>query len=392
MKKFTFFLTLNVIFVLYSCGTNELLKVDTKLAKKQYNKVSDSLNKDLTINESFYLTYAKVTDYLPKNYSVLGDIDYTNYIQKALNEERNLIFPNFPLLVNDKGIAVKSNSIVIFPEGSKLILSPSDKVWYTILALNNVENVKLYGPIIEGDKYRRLKPNITEGEWGMGIWMASARNIEIYAPKVEKCWGDGIYIGKGDINKPNNKILITDPYINDNRRNGISIVSGKNVTINNAIISNTNGKSPEAGIDIEPNGNDDVIENITINNPHTINNAYLGIVVSLGSMVGEKAKNVSVEIRNHKDEYSYHGFVLASIRKEVNKNDKKIRGDINIVEPVWKFNKVPYALGVTRGLFPSLKIDKPIIFTVEDTVNANQKLINRLSTIKFDGSLEITKI
>ncbi len=75
------------------------------------------------------------------------------------------------------------------------------------------------------------------------------------------------------------------------------------------------------------------------------------------------------------------------IRREVNKNDKKIQGDINIVEPVWKLNKVPYALGVTRGLFPSLKIDKPIIFTVEDTVNANQKLLS----LDFECTGELLK-
>ncbi len=30
-----------------------------------------------------------------------------------------------------------------------------------------------------------------------------------------------------------------------------------------SLFPDTNGKSPEAGIDIEPDGNDDVIENIT---------------------------------------------------------------------------------------------------------------------------------
>src|SRR5699024_9046472 len=106
----------------------------------------------------------------------------------------------------------------------------------------------------------------------------------------------------------NENVKIINGVLDNNRRNGISIISGRNIEINNVFISNTNGQNPQSGIDIEPNSNDDILENIKLLNIETFNNTMNGIVVSIGNLSGQKKKELSIKIDNHKDTYSYLGL------------------------------------------------------------------------------------
>ena len=53
---------------------------------------------------------------LSKNYVKNGTQDYTAQTQQALLNNRDVIFPDFPVLVNDQGLTVYSNSVLYFPK------------------------------------------------------------------------------------------------------------------------------------------------------------------------------------------------------------------------------------------------------------------------------------
>ena len=110
-------------------------------------------------------------------------------------------------------------------------MKSSDKIGYEIVKIENARNVIIYGLRVEGDRYWRLNPGNEKGEWGMGLVIKSSENVKIYNPIITKCWGDGIYIGRGDIEKPNKNVLIFQAIIDDNRRNGISIICGRDIEI-----------------------------------------------------------------------------------------------------------------------------------------------------------------
>src|SRR5690606_24177375 len=129
---------------------------------------------------------------LPKNYSRKGDVDYTDYIQNVLNKRRVVIFPDFPLLVNDKGLTLTSNSVIVFRRNSKIYLKPSPKPKYEIFRLHNISNVYLFDLTIIGDKRSHLGKS---GEFGNGISLRNAHNIKILNANVGSCWGDGIIVG-----------------------------------------------------------------------------------------------------------------------------------------------------------------------------------------------------
>ena len=271
-----------------------------------------------------------LTKSLPSGFVTDGSVDYTDYIQRAVTNNPKVIFPNFPVLINDKGISLISNSVVLFQRRSKIIMTPNSNANYRALAIFNVQNVSVYFPNIQGD---RNKHTGTSGEWGMGISIAGSSNIRIFNPRVSDCWGDGIYVG--EMKQSCNNIQIYYPVLDNNRRNGLSIVSVNGLKVVHPVVSNSNGTAPMAGIDIEPNSNSDEISNITIDRPVTFNSKY-GILVVLLGLPGVNDKQIDVKINNHIDDQSYSAFYYSGFKDSYNGN--ALAGNITVTNPVWKNN------------------------------------------------------
>lgn len=269
-------------------------------------------NEYADIKSKYFSNAVYLESYLPKNVDKNGNTDYTDLVQKALNLNSKLIFPDYPVLISDKGINLKSNQYILFQPDSKLILKSSNKPAYKMVNILNATNVNVYFLNIEGDKYRHLSE---EGEWGNGVSIKSSSNVTLYKPTVSKCWGDGIYIGQ-DTLVPQN-ININGGIIDDNRRNGISVISGIDITLKNITISNTKGHNPQSGIDIEPNTGKNRLTNISLSNIITKNNAVHGIIISTGNLNGS-TQPISININNHQDYNSAIALGLSVTRKNLN--------------------------------------------------------------------------
>lgn len=263
--------------------------------------------------------------YLPKNHSKSGDVDYTVELQRAIDENSSVILPNFQILINDKGLHLRSNSSIFFQEKSKLLLSASSKTNYGILNAVNISNAFIYNPHLYGDRDIHIG---YKGEWGMGINILGSSKINIYNPYIEKCWGDGIYIGGTD-NVSSSEIEIKGGVIDNNRRNGISIVSGYDILLEHIVLSNTNGTLPMAGIDLEPNGNTDSLNNIKLNNITSFNNAMEGFLVYLGGFLGGISKEVNISLNKCRDIKSKNSISIPGLRNDY-VDKEKLRGKIKI--------------------------------------------------------------
>lgn len=288
-----------------------------------YENVSSRL---IVRNSSYKLSsdYIDITKYLPKGYVTNGSVDYTAYIQKGIDENRKIRMPNFPVKINDKGLSLKSNSALYFQSNSKLIKSASSLTNYQLININNLDNVTLINPKLFGDrKIHRSKG----GEWGMGISIISSVNINIINSDIRNFWGDGIYISRSG-NRNSNNILIDGGIIDNNRRNGISLINGNNISIQNLIISNTNGTLPMAGLDIEPNSNSDNINNVVVTNVKSINNAQTGFLLFFESMLGNLDKNINISFINCSDTRSEHAISIPGLRNDYKSNVRKLKGNI----------------------------------------------------------------
>jgi len=298
----------------------------------------DSLYIDSLVNpmDSIIAHGYNMVQALPKSYVKDGSVDYTAFLQDAINKHDLLIFPNFPVLLDDKGLSIGSGKRVYFPRGSELLLSPSDKKAYNVIRIQLANNVILINPVIYGDRYTHSG---SEGEWGMGIGIYSSRNIRIYNPQVYNCWGDGIYVGDYTPGNTSRNIFIGNANCSHNRRNGISIISVDTLQLMNPVIGYNGATAPMAGIDIEPDNASNEIKNILIQNAKSFFNGGDGICISLSELLdNRKTHSIQINIRNPTDSNSVTGMYISCLKSKKTslfRLQSNLSGSIIIDNPTW---------------------------------------------------------
>lgn len=171
------------------------------------------------------------------------------------------------------GIYLNSNTTLILSGTLKLI--SNNFTHYQIINIVDKSNIVIKGDgIIEGDVETHTG---TTGEWGMGINIISSSNIVIKDVSVLKCWGDNIYIGQKTVSSTDfgESILIDNVISRYGRRQGLSVITAKDLTISNSTFTDTGSikhTAPGAGINIEPNSSDATLKNISISNCYFENN------------------------------------------------------------------------------------------------------------------------
>lgn len=309
-----------------------------------------------------------LTTCLPDNYVVDGSVDYTEYMQKGLNEYQEATFPNFPVLINEKGLRVRNNQILNFRENSRLFMKPNAKERYALVNIVNVRNITINNPNLVGDKERHMGD---KGEWGMGINIQSSKNIVINNPNISKFWGDGIYIGEIFYDErtkykledySSKEITIRGGVIDGNRRNGISVTSVKGLLIERTLIQNTDGTEPMAGICIEPSNNEQYLENIVISGVTTKNNSEVGIKYVSSNFFGKRGKNVSITIADCRDIGSKIGLFLGGARASYANKIEKLIGEITIKNFSSHSNVTPLKYGSIQKFNPTINLRSFVIY------------------------------
>ena len=207
-----------------------------------------------------------------------------------------------------QSLNLKSGITLQMTPESILRVIPNSVARYALLSVNGVENVRIRSGVLIGDRKRHFGIG---GEWGMGIRIVGAKSIEIEGTTCNEFWGDGIYIGETPAGKPSENIRINNIKADQNRRQGLSLISGKNIEIIGARITNTNGTAPAAGIDIEPNNARNVLENINIRDLYTSENQGAGILICLGPL-SDTANPISIRVTSHHDDGSDRGMQISS--------------------------------------------------------------------------------
>ena len=314
-----------------------------------------------------------LTDYLPKNFVRDGSIDYTSFIQVALVLNPNIVFPDFPILINDSGLKIPSNRTLTFLDGSELRMKPSSKRGYGMLEMRNANNVKLINPVLRGDRYKHLG---SDGEWGMGISIYGGSDITILNPKAREMWGDGIYISVENGVIPRN-IIIKNADLTYNRRDGISIIAVDGLILESPYAAFSNGTLPMGGIVIEPDNNRHEIKNVLIVNPRTQENAGTGLLVDFGNLMGGGQKKVSVTVLNHYDLKSKRGVKAMS---RISDGSSTIKGDLKFVNPRWYNNSETAIATILFGVNDvRLTIENPLIRDINNNQLSKKETLNYLT-------------
>lgn len=238
----------------------------------------------------------------PEQYGAVGDgaTDDTNAINACLAANRNVIFAKTYRVKADKnnyngssapdrytyGVSVPSGRTLLFGGGSKLVCQTSNAAYSAALYLYGTSDVSIIGATIEGD---RETNTLTTGEWGHGIVCRAANDVTIRDCTIYNCFGDGIVIGTStatDENAIGSNICVENCKIYNNRRQGITVGGGKNITIKDCEIYEINGTAPQAGIDIETNKAATEVSNLLISNCYFHDNATWDITNTNGAQTG----------------------------------------------------------------------------------------------------------
>lgn len=244
---------------------------------------------------------------------------------------------------------------------SEIMLQANSRTGYTILGISNVENVTIKNGKVIGDRENHSYVGDSTHEWGMGIRITSATNINLENLEVSNMIGDGIYITNGNTNS--SKISIQNCILRENRRQGITIVSGEKININSNEIYKIEGTNPQIGINLEANSIAQKIDEIDI-----YNNRFYDFGSDIAILLYSQIYNVKI-----RDNIVY-GNINVSETKEKTEilNNQLFEGKINAGDSNANGSKIVNNLDVMNNIFK----DYEILY--------NEKVNN----IKIEGNLD----
>ncbi|MFI0429066.1 right-handed parallel beta-helix repeat-containing protein [Mariniflexile sp. HMF6888] len=220
-------------------------------------------------------------------------------------------------------IQLPSNFHLKMGNNTFLRVQPNGQATYTLMTAYLADNIKITGGNLIGDRYEHdYSPIIDEAGvernshgWGHLLWIIGSHNIEIDNVNMSKASGDGLVFHSKDLrntdgtlqsdNREVKNILVKNSTITDCRRNNISFLDGRDIIIDNCLItdagkgtqlydsngakvSSSAGTAPRYGIDLEsirtrnPDGSLNetaLIENVIIKNSRFTGNEAGDIVV-----------------------------------------------------------------------------------------------------------------
>jgi hypothetical protein len=215
--------------------------------------------------------------------------DSTEYLQAAINSGASrVIIPNMGQDWIVRPIFLRSNLELVLEDGTVVTAKKGEYHGKrdSVFTAQDVENliIRGYGATIRMHKEDYAAPPYEKAEWRMGINIRGAKNVEILGLTIRDTGGDGIYLGRGTWRLHNENIVIRDVIADNNYRQGISVITVKDLLIENSVFKNTGGTNPMAGIDFEPNHRDEILQNIVVRNCVFENNKGPGIVLALANL------------------------------------------------------------------------------------------------------------
>ncbi|MUV15134.1 glycosyl hydrolase family 28-related protein [Noviluteimonas gilva] len=200
-------------------------------------------------------TALDVRDFGARGDGVRDDTASINAAIQALPAEGGTVFvPAGRYLVDAvKSINLRSNMHFQLDPNAVLVCKPNAAEKSYVIYAYKVADVEISGGRVVGDRYAHLG---STGEWGHAVFVRGSQRVTVRDMRLSDCWGDGMSIGAalvyGAAPIPSEDIVVSNIVSTNNRRQGLSIGRGTNITVRDSEFSYSNGTAPECGIDIEP--------------------------------------------------------------------------------------------------------------------------------------------
>ena len=215
-------------------------------------------------------------------------------VRKVIVEDMNTPWIVRPImLASDQELVLEKGAVLLAKRGA--FTGASD----CLLSVSGQRNVRITGLgatlRMWRDDYDR--PPYTKAEWRHAISIRSCSNVCISGLTIVESGGDGIYLGVSQKDMTNTDIEIRDVVCDRNYRQGISVISARNLVIENTVLRATAGTAPMAGIDFEPNYSTELLVNCVMRNCLVEANAGDGFLFALHNLTGASTP-ISIRIEN----------------------------------------------------------------------------------------------
>jgi polygalacturonase len=215
--------------------------------------------------------------------TLLGNGNRTIHIPAGDYVIGKIFVPSNTALLLDSGVILR-NSGQLGPQ----------EAFINILGVTNVY-ISGYGAKVLGE--RDLYP---PGEQRHGVFIDGSSNVVIDGLESSDNAGDGFTIG-GPEGQHSENVVLNACLASNNRRQGLSVITARNVYVVNCQFQYTQGTAPEFGIDLEPDYPSDLLDNIRILQPFTLANRGGGIAIYLENL-NANSYPIDVEILDHRSE------------------------------------------------------------------------------------------
>lgn len=185
--------------------------------------------------------------------------DATESLQKALRSGvKRLVIDKMPSDWVVRPISIPSNIEVALADGVTVRAKPGAFLGVSdaLFSIALQENVTIRGgkdSVLAMRKGDYQKEPYKPAEWRHTLSVKSSKNVRIENLTLRESGGDGIYLGVAKASVPCENVVIKNVFCDAHHRQGISVISARNLLIEDCRLSNTAGTPPAAGIDFEPN-------------------------------------------------------------------------------------------------------------------------------------------
>ncbi|WP_166521606.1 right-handed parallel beta-helix repeat-containing protein [Zobellia amurskyensis] len=188
------------------------------------------------------------------------------------------------------------NKVIIFEAGVEIIAQEGGfpNTDDSLITFMHCKGISLIG---NSATLCMLKDEYLTGEWRHGISIRGSDSIKIESLTIRNTGGDGVYIAGSKEKRYSENIIIKKIESINNKRQGLSIISGKRISISESIFSDTSGTLPGSGLDIEPNTFKDVVNNIQVSDCIFENNYGAGVTLGLGKL-NSLSEKISINFSN----------------------------------------------------------------------------------------------
>jgi hypothetical protein len=241
--------------------------------------------------------------------------DCTHVLQSAINTGADIqLQPGLwvveSIYLNNSHQQVKLASGVHVQAKRGAFISPTACL-FSIRGMNNVSLVGTGAANSKLSMWKRDYRNASlykRGEWRCGVDLCGSTSVTVANLTIADTGGDGVYVGASKLASDTfetgcTDILLQGVVTDSAYRNGLSLISGDNVLIQDCQFLRSSGTAPQAGIDIEPNGcklptdcEHDLLRNVTFKNVSSKFNNGAGLQFELYGLRLPKARPVSIVV------------------------------------------------------------------------------------------------